>query len=254
MWDSVAQNITSNPVIMIISLIVLSIIGFLALLFIIGLLVLTGKINIPKFKKHKLGIHDGCINDSDRKKENQESFLRGKTFLEFNVQRIKQSMEESEQVFDGISTKMVRLFYHIVAEVTGTKDGSTKHDESIFYKRQVDDCLSKECKREFRHRVRENHFPDMTPGEFELYINENVNEQIQIITEYLDLYYRPIIISREALYEKNQSIQSEIKADLNKLFYRCRTISSEYRDRALTILKAQGITDEETIRKEINWI
>lgn len=230
---------------------------------IVGLIVLviTGKVKIPEIHKREeqkdvdpLKPHDGCPYNVDRMLDAQNSFERGLAMGLLHIQRVKESMEKCEMTIDIILRQIVRLFYKIVAEKLGTIDGAMKHPESVQYKRLIWEALNKDCKDYFRHCVRENHFTQKTELEFKAYVDEQTNELVETITEFLDLYYDPVIISNEELFERNKLIMPEIKSEISGLFYLARSISADKIEQAENILDAQGITDTEQRRKEIERI
>jgi hypothetical protein len=227
---------------------------------IVGLIVLvvSGKLKIPDLKKNDpvdpTKPHEGCPYNVDRMIEAQKCFERGMAMGILHNQQVKESMEESELVIDNIHREMSRLFYKIVAEKAGTIDGAMKHPESVHYKKLVWEALNKDCKDYFRHCVRENHFYKKSEGEFQVYVDEQIKELVETITEFLDLYYNPVIISNEELFERNQVIMPTIKTEISRLYYKARSISFDKIEQACNILDAQGIFDVVQREKELERI
>jgi hypothetical protein len=224
---------------------------------IVGLIVLvvTGKVKIPStLKIDPQNPHNNCPYNVDRMIEAQKAFERGQAMSILHNDRVKESMEECEVVIDNIQREMSRLFYKIIAEKLGTIDGAMKHPESVQYKRLICEALNKDCKDYFRHCVRENHFNTRSESEFQIYVDEQINELIETITEFLDLYYNPVVFSNEELFERNQAIMPSIKTEISRLYYKVRSISVDKIEQAEVILNAQGITDTEQRQKEIERI
>jgi hypothetical protein len=241
------------------SIIILALILFIILSGGFLLLLLSGKVRMPEIRLkrksvNKLKPHDGCPYNVERMAEAQKAFERGQAIDVLHNQKVKQSMEEVEITMDKHEKMMTRLFYDVVKEITGVEDGAMKHPEAVYYKNLVWRALNKDCKDYVRMCIRENHFNEKSEIEFEAYITEQSNEIMEIITEFMDLYYNPVLISHEALFKKNQTIIPIMLADISKMFYRIRAISAERIQEAANILDAQGIFDEEIRKKELRKV
>lgn len=218
-------------------------------------MILTGKIQFPEKKRKESDTpHEGCPFSADHILQANRSYERGKDIGVLPKHRIKLTMDEGDRILEIIWKMMTRVFYSRIAELQNTIDGSTKHPDSEYYTLLTWSGLNRECKMHFLNCVRENHFHSQDDSKFETYVNEQVAELLKTMTNFLDLYYRPNLISREALFELNKSIVSEIKIHLSQLFYRARSISVGVYNKACVILDSQGITDPEQREKELEWI
>ena len=215
---------------------ILSIILLIVLIIKQGFTIARGRFNfkIGNGKKEKISPHKNCSHNKDViiLLHKTDELLYQKWFTQ-QVDQIREQMNYAEQIFDQVRILLQKKY---LSELESRK--VSNFIESISF--QTYCSILKEVQKLtlliVRNSLKENHFDLKDEHEFNEYKSEKAIFLISKGTEFLNaLYFYSADITRNELYEANQSLVSEFKELIMNCFEQAREISINNKLKVLKI-------------------
>lgn len=171
----------------------------------------------------------------------QTIYLYGSTVINKNrgiiLRRKELGMNETDQAVLSIH-KILFDHYRKLAEITFGEDYFNKKEVAIY--RYLLTMSLEDRKPVYRARIRRNHFDEKSASEWQRYVHDCIEEDINSVSNFLDTHYHPqATITRPQLLKWNEEKLGEIRKELEHLFSQLLCISENNKMKKFFFVKLE---------------